>query len=54
MTLEEFIAEMKKDIDKFEVNWRKQNVAKPEHWPMEMNEGDWYEQFLMFEASGEK
>jgi hypothetical protein len=52
-TLDQFVAEMKQDLERFAISWRKQNAKKPEHWPMEMNVGDWYDQFLMFEQSGD-
>ena len=53
-TLEAFVAIMKADIDRFAANWRAQHAAKPEEWPLQMNEGDWYDQFLMYESSGER
>lgn len=53
-TLEDFVAEMKADVDRFATNWRKNHAATPEEWPMQMDGGDWYDQFLMFESSGDK
>lgn len=53
-TLDDFVAEMRKDIDTFEANWRRQHAENPKHWPMELGGGDWYEQFMMFESSGDK
>jgi hypothetical protein len=53
-TLDEFVAEMKKDIETFEANWRKQNKVEPGGWPLEMGGGDWYDQFVLFEATGDK
>lgn len=49
-TLEEFLAEMRGDIDKFETYWKKEAAAEPSGWPMTMSSGDWFEQFIAFES----
>ena len=53
-TLDEFLAKMRKDLDQFEKNWRAENSQDPDDWPMKMGAGDWYEQFLMLDYSGDK
>ena len=54
MTIEDFVASIRGDIAKFEANWKAQAKVDPKNWPAVMNEGDWYDQFLIFEASGDK
>jgi hypothetical protein len=48
-TLDEFIAEVKETLERFEEDWRKNHKENPEHYPLELNEdnaGLWWE-FLM-------
>lgn len=49
-TLDDFVEEMKKDLDKFAANWREENKVTPENWPLEMGGPDWYEHFSLFES----
>lgn len=46
-TLDEFVAEMKREMDEFQANWKAQHAKDPEKWPMKMAAGDWYDQLLM-------
>ena len=48
MTLEEFIKECHKDIDDFEASWLDESDDAPKNFPMEMEPGDWWEQFVAF------
>lgn len=49
-TLEEFVAEMRADLDKFEKSWRENNAVSPESYPMKLLSGDWLEQFTLFDG----
>jgi len=52
MGVREFVSRMKADLDRFQADYEA-NLASPpdgQHWPAEMSEGDWYDQFLMFEG----
>jgi hypothetical protein len=52
MALEEFVVSMRRDLDRFEAEWRRNNAENADDWPSEMFPSDWYEQFLvMFEQS---
>jgi hypothetical protein len=46
MTLEEFISELKNDIDSFETRWKEGQKKEPSLWPNELGEGDWLDQFI--------
>ncbi len=49
MTLEQFIANEKERLSKFEKMWKDQAAIEPESYPLEMNHGDWDEQFTIFD-----
>lgn len=49
MSLDEFLVEIKKDVDSFEKTWRDGNKENPEFYPLELdeeNDGLWHEQFI--------
>jgi hypothetical protein len=49
MSLEEFIAQVKKETAKFEAFWLASRAENPEqHWPLVMGEPEWYEQFVIY------
>ena len=51
MTLDEFKASIMGDIETFTTDWKLKNAnpnLDPQHWPLEMDKGDWYDQFLMW------
>lgn len=52
MSLDEFITESRQDVERFRLHWLKQHDAKPEHFPTEMNPGDWFDQFITFLSNG--
>jgi hypothetical protein len=55
-SLEDFVEEMKGDIDKFADAWRKKNAENPEYYPMSFgkdNDGMWFESFMTFCQSSE-
>jgi len=37
---------MRKGIDSFSIHWEIENEVNPSDFPMEMDEGDWFEQLL--------
>lgn len=43
-----FVAALRRDVDRFEANWRAQRKAAPALWPERLGEADWHEQFIMF------
>ncbi|CAM3836175.1 hypothetical protein VRRI112168_02385 [Vreelandella rituensis] len=49
--LEQFVAEVKTDIDAFAADYKAQHAANPEHYPLELNDdnaGLWTEFFMDF------
>lgn len=46
ITLDQFYEQMNMDIHSFMKRWKENHQADPESWPMEMNEGDWFDQFI--------
>jgi len=55
LSLDDFVAELRRDVDAFEKWWREQNAKNPEHFEMafpEDNSGLWFEQFLYFMTEG--
>ncbi len=50
-TLDQFVAEVKADIEAFAADYRAQHDANPLHYPLELesgNEGLWIEFFMDF------
>ena len=45
MTLDEFISERRKELAVFQENWEACNKNNYEMFPLEMNPGDWDEQY---------
>lgn len=54
MTFPDFIEKSKKDILAFEAYWKAMQKKKPAHFPDEAMEGDWLEQFLIFQESEDR
>jgi hypothetical protein len=51
MTLDRFLSELRADVERFERNWRDENKADPEAFPLEFpadNAGGWWEQFMAY------
>lgn len=46
MTLDEFEADLLKEAKEFVQKWRDGNERLPDEWPLEMNDGEWWEQYL--------
>ncbi len=53
MKLSEFKREMIEDLTKFTVEWLEWNVENPHGWPLDMELGDWYEHFAIYQANKE-
>jgi hypothetical protein len=50
-TLDQFVAEVKRDIEAFAADYRASHAANPEHFPLELgddNAGVWLEFFMDF------
>lgn len=45
MTLDEFLDLLRRDIKDFESFWFTERRKKPDKFPLEMSEGDWYWRF---------
>lgn len=55
-SIDDFMAELRADVDKFETDYRKKAEENPEHYPLEMkdgNEGMWFECFLTYAQTGQ-
>lgn len=48
MTDDQFFAQCRADVDKFEEHWKQGNLKNPENYPSVMEPGDWFEQFIAF------
>lgn len=48
MHLADFIRESRDDVQRFEAWWLEQSRVQPAHFPLELNPGDWFDQFLHF------
>lgn len=54
MTLHEFIVRQHVLLERFGANWKAQHEQSTDDWPLEMNEADWEEQFLMMIVEGDE
>ena len=54
MTLEQFIGECRDDVDRFKAMWDANQTKQPEAFPGQMNEGDWFDQYLIFLQSNKR
>lgn len=52
MRLKEFVEKAKSELDQFQSDYEAKLASPPEGqvWHEEMSEGDWYDEFLEFEA----
>lgn len=48
MKLDDFINILLEDVSKFKDFYLEGHKENPEEFPLELEEGDWLEQFLMF------
>lgn len=48
MTIEEYVAKRKLDLDKFETYFKNENKHDPKNWPLENCEEDWLDQEELF------
>ncbi len=51
VSLDEFLEEVRTKLVDFEVRWRRGRQAEPAGWPMRQLPGDWWEQFIMYDAA---
>lgn len=52
MSLEEFIEELRGDVNRFYREWQQgQRGENAEHYPNEMDAGEWGEQWLAFQEN---
>ena len=49
MKIQEFQSSLENDVERFFTYYKGMNVKFPKEWPLTMKEGDWYEQFLMWQ-----
>lgn len=54
LTLDQFVATSKMEIDEFKHHWGRQRSLDPKNWPLSMSEEDWTEQLLAFLATNHK
>lgn len=40
-------------VDVFKSNWLRENAANPDHYPMRLSDGQWFENFLAIAIGGE-
>lgn len=45
MTKDKFVAQLRDAVNAFDASWTKGHKKDPAGYPLEMNEGDWLEQF---------
>ena len=53
MNIDQFRTSNIKTLDDFINMWMAKNKVNPKDWPLEMREGEWFEQFLAFQTSEE-
>ena len=46
MTVQEYVAQAKAELDAFQKNWEDKMIKEPQHYPAELEEGDWGDQEL--------
>lgn len=52
-TLAQGIIGLHAAVDRFKAYCEREMKAHPEHWPAQLSDGEWFEQFLSFATSGE-
>jgi hypothetical protein len=53
MTLQAYVKEQIRLLNKFEQHWEKRSLRQPKEYPSELSAGDWDEQFDLFTANKE-
>lgn len=51
MSLEEYISEIKNRLDNFQKDYQKNLDEKIPFYPEQLNYGEWFEQFTIFEET---
>jgi len=54
MTLYEFEKDMQKELKKFKERWISGSILNSDHYPNELDEGEWYDQFLAWLSLNDK
>jgi len=54
MKLLEFVLVTQQELEEFKIWWGKENKKNPTQFPLELNEGDWYEQFITYQQLNNK
>lgn len=52
MTFDDFKEIFLEDFNRFLVYYQDNNKSNPEHFPLDMGEGDWLDQYLIFLSNG--
>lgn len=50
MKFAEFVQECRDDVDRFRDYWNEERRKNPQLYPLELQPGDWFDQFLAFLA----
>jgi hypothetical protein len=48
MKLEDFEKALHQEAVKFAADWKKSHRKDPTNWPLDLPEGEWWEQFVTF------
>jgi len=51
MTINDYIKQEHDRLDKLARYWKEQHKLQPDLYPLEMQEGDWDEQFIVIEGA---
>lgn len=52
MSLDEFIEEQKESLEIFRRKWLEKHSVRPEEYPIKLEGGSWWEQYMIFETGG--
>ncbi len=54
MLLGEFAKEALEDVERFRADWVANHEAAPDEWPLSMEPGEWFDQFLTSVTTGKE
>ena len=52
-TLDDACAELHRMVDAFKARWLREHTPNPEHYPMRLSDGEWFENFLAAATGGD-
>lgn len=52
-TLDEACSELHRMVDAFKARWLLNHATTPEHYPLSLSDGEWFENFLVEATSSE-